>query len=74
MSDECCEVGDIYQINPEHDEIFGACLMIVTEPKPWGAQGYFNVPGEGLAFYRCNFEDMESVGKASWIRNEEESD
>lgn len=63
--------GDIFQINPDHDDIFGGCLMIVTEPKEWGAQGYIQVPGEGFAFYRCAFENMEHVGKAEWIREVE---
>jgi len=69
---EECKEGDIYQIDPDYDEIFGACLMVVTEIKPWGgAQGYFLIPGEdgGLAFYRCKFEHMVKVGHAEWIRD-----
>ncbi len=64
-----CEPGDIYQIKPEADDVFGGCLMTVTEPKKWGAQGYFMVPGEkgGLAYYRCKYENMLFVGKAAWI-------
>ena len=71
------KVGDIVQIDPEHDLIFGAALMIVTEPKSWGAQGYVHVLGntdavvtfKGVAYYRCAFENMELVGKAEWIRD-----
>lgn len=55
------------QINPEHDPRFGACLMVVTEPKVFGAQGYVKLPGGGLIFYRCAFEHMELIGKAVWI-------
>jgi hypothetical protein len=64
------KIGDIVQIDPEHDEMFGACLMIVTEPKEWGAQGYVRVPGNegGNAFYRCKYENMELVGFAEWVR------
>lgn len=62
------KVGDVVQIDPEHDSDFGGCFMQVTEPKPWGAQGAVSVPGkDGLAYYRCKFEDMEYVGKATWI-------
>lgn len=65
--------GDIVQIDPEADEVFGGCLMIVTEPKPWGAQGYITIPGEegGLAFYRCEHAHMERVGHCVWIRDNE---
>lgn len=76
MEAEQLEIGDIVQIQPESDPIFGAALMIVTEPKSWGAQGYVHVLGnsdavttfKGLAYYRCKFENMKKVGKAEWIR------
>ena len=63
------EVGEIVQIDPASDERFGACLMVVTEPKSWGAQGYVkNAGSAGLAFYRCEFKDMEPTGgKAAWV-------
>ncbi len=36
------QVGDVVQIDPEHDPRFGGCLMVVTELKPaWnGLVGY----------------------------------
>lgn len=63
------KVGDVVQINPKHDPLFGGHLMVVTEPKEWGAQGYC-LPLElnpGLACYRCSFENMEYVGCATWV-------
>lgn len=70
------EIGDIVQINPEYDSVFGACLMIVTEPKSFGAQGYVLIPGKegGQAYYRCAFENMELVGKAEWIRGDKSNE
>lgn len=78
------KVGDVVQINPDHDEIFGAHFMIVTEPKSWGAQGYClgfpykNENGErierGLVFYRCAFENMEFIGHAEWVNASSISD
>lgn len=59
--------GSIIQIDPDYDELFGGCLMIVTEEKPWGAQGYFDVPGKGRAYYRCKHENGVLVGNAEWI-------
>jgi len=62
------QVGDVVQINPSHDKVFGACFMVISEPKSWGAQGYCAVPGElGLAYYRCKFENMEFIGRAVWV-------
>lgn len=59
--------GDVVQIDPTK-ELFGGCFMTVTEPKPWGAQGYIAVPGkEGLVYFRCAWEHMEFVGKACWV-------
>lgn len=65
------EVGDVVQIDPQSDDMFGACFMIVSEVKTWGAQGYIQVPGKGeeggRAYYRCNFENMMFVGKSIWV-------
>lgn len=76
MSEVMWQEGDIVQIDPEYDEMFGGCLMVVTEPKNWGAQGFFNVPGQGLAFYRVNFENAVRVGRTEWLwkENEEKED
>ena len=82
MEQRDLKVGDVVQIDPDHDPMFGACFMIVTEPKNWGAQGYVmvlprmgkdgvQVPG-GRAYYRCKFEHMELVGPATWIAGDEE--
>lgn len=59
--------GSVVQIDPEHDERFGACLMVVTEVKPWGYQGYVKVPAQGLAFYRVPKEKAVYVGEATWL-------
>ena len=66
------QVGDIVQIDPAHDEVFGGCFMQVTEPKSWGAQGFVvALPTKhtkfGRAYYRCKFENMEWVGRAVWV-------
>lgn len=68
------EIGEIVQINPDHSDgrdgpWLGGCLMVVTEPKSWGAQGYVIAPGQhGAAYYRCTWEHMEPTGgTAQWI-------
>lgn len=68
-------IGDVVQIDPAHDERFGGCFMVVTEPKGWGAQGYVAVPGSnGLAYYRCPKESMIRVGRAEWLTQDAETD
>ncbi len=70
MEPRVLEVGDVVQIDPEHDPRFGGCLMMVTERKSWGAQGFVAIPhadGPQNAYYRCKYKDMEYVGRASWI-------
>lgn len=70
------KVGEIVQIDPDHSDgreghWFGGCLMVVTEPKPWGAQGYVQSAGPdhaGQAYYRCEFKNMEPTGgMAAWV-------
>lgn len=64
--------GDILQINPEHK--FGGMLLVVTEPKSWGAQGVlyssreFNaVRFSGRAYLRVKFEEVEHCGRIEWM-------
>lgn len=64
------EVNDVVQLSPA-DEMFSACFMVVTEPKPWGAQGYVRVPGGGNAYYQAKTENMELIGKAVWVQPED---
>lgn len=60
--------GEVVQLNPEtcRNRMFAGCLMVVTEPKSWGAQGYVQALGEngavgGQAYYRANWEEIEST-------------
>lgn len=68
-------VDDVVQLSPDtvRNRMFTGCMMIVTEPKPWGAQGYVQALGEhgnpgDLAFYRATWAEMELVGRAVWVR------
>lgn len=61
--------GEIVQLNPEtcRNRMFAGCMMTVTEPKPWGAQGYVQGLGQdgnptGQAYYRAKWEEMEWTG------------
>lgn len=67
-------IGDVVQIDPAHDDVFGGQFMIVSEPKPWGAQGYVKPLDNsgGLAYYRCPFDAMVKIGEAEWAQPEDE--
>jgi hypothetical protein len=66
------EVNDIVQISPEvnHQEGFWAGnLLIVTEVKSWGVQGYCRVQG-GEAYIRLKTGQFEKVGRLAWVKDE----
>lgn len=59
--------GDIVQANPEVCE-WGPCLVIISEIKSFGIQGYTSVPKGRDAYIRLKWEDFEPTGgKAEWI-------
>jgi hypothetical protein len=66
-------IGDIVQVNPEK-ETFGGCMVVVTEVKSWGVQGYVQNAGvAGQAYIRLKTEDFEPTGgKTVWIAGGEE--
>jgi len=66
VKDNKAEKGDVYQINPDI-KWFGGAFMLVTKPKPWGAQGFVHALDKGRAYYRCKYENMEYVGPCVWI-------
>lgn len=67
-------VGDIVQMNPETvgNKAFAGAMMVVTEVRAWGVQGYVQVLGTresigGLAYYRAQFDEFKRTGgKAVW--------
>lgn len=62
------EIGDIVQVKPEV-ETFGACMVVVTQVKDWGIQGYVQSAGvPGQAYIRLKFDRVEKTGgKAVWV-------
>ena len=68
-------IWEIVQLSPEtgSNPMFFGCLMVVSEPKPWGAQGYVQSLGQdekpgGQAYYRVKWDDMEPTGgMAAWV-------
>lgn len=74
---EKCELkpGEIVQLDPieTKNPMFRGCLMVVSEPKAFGAQGYVqglgsNGQSAGQAYYRASWEEMELTGGAApWV-------
>lgn len=67
------KVGDVLQLGPRHPN-FPAAMVVVTEPKHFGAMGYLMsatnfeaVRCEGLAYVFVKFEDVDYVGKIQWM-------
>jgi hypothetical protein len=72
MTQDEIKVGDIVQVNP-NKEMFGACMVVVTELKSFGIQGYVQSAGvNGQQYIRLKFDEFESTGgKAVWVVGEQ---
>lgn len=72
MSTPDCDVEphDIVQLAPKPDN-WGPMLVIVTEVKAWGVQGYWMVAEKrgvppACAYIRVKHGDYVRVGRAEW--------
>ena len=61
-------IGQIAQVNPEY-EMFGGCMVVITEQKDWGIQGYVQSAGvPGQQYIRLKHKDFELTGgEAVWV-------
>lgn len=78
VPDLTLEPGSVVQLDPElcKNRMLGACFLTVTEVRDWGLIGYvqaFGTDGEigGQAFYRAEWFEVELVGMAVFIRQED---
>jgi hypothetical protein len=62
------KVNDIVQVVPTHK--WAGCLIVVSEIKSWGIQGYVQMPLQGQAYIRLKFEEIEKVGEAIFVLSE----
>ena len=69
------KVGSIVHSNPEWaNKAFANQLIIVTEVKAWGIQGYVKPleEGNGLAYIRVTWDNIELTGgRAAWVPQED---
>lgn len=68
MTTHDVKVGDIVQVTPDK-EMFGACMVVVTELKSWGIQGYVQSAGvAGQQYIRLKADEYEYTGgRAIWM-------
>ena len=67
---ELLQESEIVQLHPINvgNKAFAGCLMVITQVKPWGAQGYVQGIGEnrddpgGQYYYRAKWDEMELTG------------
>lgn len=62
MTEQTYRVGEIVQVDPSVEN-FGGCMVAVTEPKPWGIQGYVQSAGvPGQQYVRLKHSDIARTG------------
>jgi hypothetical protein len=72
--------GDVVQLKPDHVH-YPEHLVVVTEAKSFGCQGYLlswgpfeAVTFKGKAYVRISWDQMEYVGKLSYFDSSEHED
>ncbi len=66
------EPHDIVQAIPGTTE-WGPCLVVVTEVKSWGIQGFTSIPRGGDAYIRLKHNEYELTGgRAVFVPREED--
>ncbi len=71
------KTGDLYQIVKSQKPGWIGAIVMATEIKPWGIQGFVHVietnDSSGRAYTRLKWEDIEHVGTAHLIPSDEVS-
>lgn len=61
-------IGDVVQLGPGVGPPLAHCFMTVIEPIASGARGDVRVVNNGgVAHLKAGWEDMEYIGRAKWI-------
>ncbi len=74
MRDPRIKVGSVVQLNETASSpCYVSCLLVVTEIKSFGVQGYVAIPGDcefpaGQAYLRPKWEAIEYIGEAVLVR------
>lgn len=75
------QAGMLVQLNPVtvRDKNYAGCVMVVSEAKVWGVNGYVQTVGSTgapghMALYHANWEEIEVAGVATWVANPQEQE
>jgi sporulation protein YlmC with PRC-barrel domain len=69
---ENVKVNSVVQINETGPEGWVGCLVQVSEVKSWGIQGWVQLPMQGSAYIRLNWENIDYIGQAILVHSENE--
>ncbi len=65
------EPGDVVQFNEEtRNKLFIGALAIVSEPKNFGALVGVHGLGDGTAYYRATYAELEYIGRAVLMQDQ----
>ena len=65
------KINSVVQINENGKEEWIGCLIVVSEIKNWGVQGFLKMPFKGNAYIRLNNNEFDLIGDAVMILKEE---
>ena len=60
--------NSIVQVNQNGKEGWVGCIVQVDEVKPWGIQGWVEIPMQDQAFIRLKFEEIDYIGEAKMVK------
>ena len=60
--------NSLVQVNEHGQKDWIGCLVQVDEVKPWGIQGWVQIPKQGQAYIRLKNEEIEYIGEAVMLR------
>lgn len=61
--------GDIVQIDPKRDPVFGGCYVFVEQVDDKGVKGFIQIPGNLNRHVYKAWEDIEWCGQSIWKKN-----
>lgn len=64
--------NSVVQVNENGPEEWMGCLMQVSELKTWGVLAWVKIPVQGNAYLRLKFEQIDYIGEAVLMPQEED--
>lgn len=66
-------VNSVVQLNEKAQEGWVGCFLQVSEVKNWGVQGWVQIPMGGSAYLRPTWDQIDYIGQAVLIKQNQES-